>query len=243
MLPIYAPELVPTDLALKLRPAFIASLFALLLLVVGKFSIRDWWGAVSLIFIVMMGLFVISGPYRVNASSALFYCVMAVIAGIFDVVSCILYFQHSKYKLFESKATGMALLAQVIFLVSPGVLFLSASVAYAMFADCSSELIPLQGVGGRMDYMNWEQGRDVNSAAAAAEQGAADSVGSTDAAAQGAQAATAATAGGTAAASGGPHNRPRVPAIAQTPLVSPPPAFVPFTGQGQRLSLSGQRDQ
>jgi len=154
MLPIYSAELVPTDFALKLRPAFIASMMALVLLVVGKFAIRDWWGAVSLIFVILMGLFVLSGPYRVNASSALFFCVLAVISGIFDIISCVLYFQHSKYKLFDPMASTMALLAQFVFLTSPLGLFVAGLVAYVIFADCrdnAAELLPLRGTGG-MDY-------------------------------------------------------------------------------------------
>mmetsp|Transcript_16630 Transcript_16630/g.33756 ORF Transcript_16630/g.33756 Transcript_16630/m.33756 type:complete len:223 (+) Transcript_16630:164-832(+) len=158
MLPVYQAELVPTDFALRLRPPFIACVLNLVVLVVAKFCIRDWWGAVSLIFVVLMGMFVLTGQYRVNASSALFFCVMAVISGVFDVISCVLYFQHSKYKLFDPKATKLALLAQVVFLTSPLALFLAAMVSYAIFADCrdhSQEFLPLRG--GAFDYgINWE---------------------------------------------------------------------------------------
>lgn len=162
MLPIYHVELVPTDFALRLRPAFVLSLLLLAALVFGKFVIRDWWGAVSLIFVVLMGLFVISGQYRVNASSALFYCVMAVISGVFDAISCVLYFQHSKYKLFDHRASSLALLAQVVFLLSPVGLFSSAMVSYAIFSDCrdhAQDLMPLRGGAAGIDYaaaLGWE---------------------------------------------------------------------------------------
>mmetsp|Transcript_9370 Transcript_9370/g.27837 ORF Transcript_9370/g.27837 Transcript_9370/m.27837 type:complete len:210 (-) Transcript_9370:35-664(-) len=158
MLPLYHVELVPSDWALRMRPAFIGMLSVLFMLVVGKFAIRDFWGAVSLIFVVLMGLFVVSGQYAVNASSALFYCTMAAISGIFDVISCILYFQHSKYKMFDETAPNIVLLAQVIFLVSPLALFASAFLSYSIFSDCrdhNAELYPLRGMGGLTDGMDY----------------------------------------------------------------------------------------
>mmetsp|Transcript_23262 Transcript_23262/g.65370 ORF Transcript_23262/g.65370 Transcript_23262/m.65370 type:complete len:220 (-) Transcript_23262:222-881(-) len=154
MLPMYQAELVPTDFALRMRTPFTACLLNLVVLVVAKFAIRDWWGAVSLIFVILMGMFVLIGAYRVNASSALFFCVMATISGIFDVISCVLYFQHSKYKLFDPKASSLALLAQVVFLTSPIALFMAAIVSYAIFTDCrdhNMELRPFFGSPG-FDY-------------------------------------------------------------------------------------------
>merc|ERR1719203_1975200 len=79
----------------------------------------------TLIFTVLMGFSVLTGQYLVNASSALLYCVLATISGVFDIISCILYFQHSKYKLMDPKASSMALLAQLVFLTSPVSLFMS----------------------------------------------------------------------------------------------------------------------
>lgn len=165
MLPLYHQELVPTDFALRLRPAFIAAMTSLVLLVVGKVAIKDWWGAVSLIFVIMVGLFVLSGPYRVNASSALFFSVMGVVAGIFDVISCILYFQHSKYKLMDPKAGTMPLLAQFVFIMSPIAMFVASAVAYAIFADCRDNSLEMQalrqGGFGFQDYdaTAWEAER------------------------------------------------------------------------------------
>mmetsp|Transcript_6679 Transcript_6679/g.17018 ORF Transcript_6679/g.17018 Transcript_6679/m.17018 type:complete len:210 (-) Transcript_6679:41-670(-) len=157
MLPIYHVELVPSDWAIRMRPAFFGMLSVLFLLVMGKFAIRDFWGAVSLIFVVLMGLFVVSGQYAVNASSALFYCVLAVISSVFDVISCILYFQHSKYKMMDEKAPHIVLLAQAIFLVSPLALFASACLSYIIFSDCrdhNAELYPLRG-GAAYDGLDY----------------------------------------------------------------------------------------
>merc|ERR1719478_1790682 len=109
--------MLPSNYALRMRPWFISSLVFLMMIVVGKFVISDYWGAVSLVFVVLMGVLVLSGDHGINATNALFYAVMAMISGIFDVISCMLYFQHFKYKLFEDKAPMLALLAQVIFII------------------------------------------------------------------------------------------------------------------------------
>merc|ERR1719277_1594092 len=116
--------------------------------------IKDFWGAVSLIFVILMGLFVLSGQYKVNASSALLYCVMAIISGVFDVITCFLYFQHSMYKMYDPKAPWLVLLAQTIFLISPVALFSSAALSYSIFSDCRDNspdaLFPMRG--GALDY-------------------------------------------------------------------------------------------
>jgi len=101
----------PSPWAVRMRPVFITSLVMLMSVVVGKFVISDYWGAVSLIFVFLMGVLVLSGEAGINATNALFYSVMAMISGIFDVISCMLYFQHSKYKLFEEKTPTLALVA------------------------------------------------------------------------------------------------------------------------------------
>lgn len=138
MLPTYGYiELAPTEYAIRMRPVFILSLVALVALVIGKFMIRDFWGAISLIFVVLMGLFVLTGEYRINASSACFFSVMAVISAIFDVISCVLYFQHSKYKIGDPKAPAIVLLAQTVFIISPILLLLSALISYSIFIDCN----------------------------------------------------------------------------------------------------------
>mmetsp|Transcript_66591 Transcript_66591/g.214594 ORF Transcript_66591/g.214594 Transcript_66591/m.214594 type:complete len:189 (-) Transcript_66591:159-725(-) len=153
MLPMFHMELAPTDYALRMRPAFIAMLLLLGAVVLGKFLIRDVWGAVCLLFVIITGLFVLGGQYRVNASSALFFCVMAVTSGIFDVIGCILYFQHSKYGLLHPQAPGLVLLAQVVFLISPLALLSSALLSYSIFSDCrdnSQETLPMRD--GDLDY-------------------------------------------------------------------------------------------
>merc|ERR1719277_2431584 len=59
--------------------------------------------------------------------------------GIFDVISCVNYFQHSKYKFFEHKAPLIVLAAQAIFIISPVALLISAQISYAIFNDCRNQ--------------------------------------------------------------------------------------------------------
>lgn len=146
MFPMVDIEMLPSNYALRMRPWFTTTLVLLVSIVVGKFVISDYWGAVSLIFVVLMGVLVLSSEQGINATNALFYSVMAMISGIFDVISCMLYFQHSKYKLFESRAPTLALVAQVIFIISPIALFISAALSYSIFNDCrahSEEFFPM----------------------------------------------------------------------------------------------------
>merc|ERR1719482_1144125 len=131
-----------------MRPWFIVTLVLLMSIVVGKFIISDYWGAVSLFFVVLMGVLVLTGDHGISATNALFYSVMAMISGIFDVISCMLYFQHSKYKPFEARTPTLALVAQVIFIISPIALFISAAMSYSIFSDCrtqSEEFMPMHG--------------------------------------------------------------------------------------------------
>lgn len=145
----------PSAYALRMRPWFIVTLVMLMAIVVGKFVISDYWGAVSLIFVVLMGVLVMSADRGINATNALFYAVMAMISGIFDVISCMLYFQHSKYKFMEERAPTLALVAQGIFIVSPIALFISAALSYSIFSDCQAqtqEFMPMAGYGNQDDF-------------------------------------------------------------------------------------------
>jgi len=148
-------ELPVSSFAVRMRPFFVASLALLMGIVVGKFVILDYWGAVSLVFVVLMGVFVLQGDRGINPTNALFYSVMAVVSGVFDVISCMLYFQNSKYKPFEEKTPFWPLVVQVIFIISPIALFISAAISYSIFSDCRNEveeLLPMQDDFGPLGY-------------------------------------------------------------------------------------------
>merc|ERR1719409_212636 len=121
MLPMVELEMPPSNYAIRMRPWFIATLVMLMF------------------FVVLMGFLVIWGTeHGISATNALFYAVMAMISGIFDVISCMLYFQHSKYKAFESGAPNIVILAQLIFIISPIALFISSAISYSIFSDCQA---------------------------------------------------------------------------------------------------------
>merc|ERR1719316_2090599 len=119
LFPMMAMEIVPTTYAIRMRPVFMFCLACLVALVVGKFVISDFWGGISLIFVVLMGAFVLSGEYGINVVNCLFYAIMALISDIFDVIESVMYFNHSKYKLGDTSAPTMVLVAQAIFILSP----------------------------------------------------------------------------------------------------------------------------
>jgi len=145
-------DMPPTPYAKRMRPVFIGMLVALFGLVIGKFVISDFWGAIEVIFAVLMGVLVLSGGDGINPANMFFFCVIATIVGVFDVISCILYFQHSKYKVFEKGAPTMVLLAQTTFIVSPILLFLSAMLAYSVFSDCQRQhTLAEEAAGGIFD--------------------------------------------------------------------------------------------
>merc|ERR1719310_753596 len=123
-------------------------------IVVGKFIISDFWGAISLILVVIMGSLVLASETGISATSAAFYTMMAVISGIFDVLGCMLYFQHSKYKFMDSKAPGIVLFAQFIFIISPIALFVSAYISHSIF--CSMRDHYLGAGGGSYDNYNYD---------------------------------------------------------------------------------------
>lgn len=152
----------PSEYARSLRPYFIASLAFLALVVVGKFIISDWWGGISLILIVIMGLLVLVDDMGLNASNALLYTMMAVLTGIFDVIACILYFQHSKYKPFDEKAPNIVIFAQCIFIISPIALFISGMVSWLIFADFRDQAEQMMPVMPAMDQYGRQPYYDPN---------------------------------------------------------------------------------
>merc|ERR1719421_1379605 len=93
-----------------------------------------------MILVRMMGAFVITGEHGLNVVNCLFYAVMAMISGIFDVMACVMYLSHSKYALFDKKAPTMVLIAQSVFVLSPIVLFASGCLAYSMYSDCRNNM-------------------------------------------------------------------------------------------------------
>merc|ERR1719230_2521788 len=89
-----------------------------------------------MIFVVLMGAFCVTGEYGINVINCLMFSVMCIICSIFEVIACVMYFQHSKYAIFDTKAPTMVLTAQIIFLSSPLLLLIAGGVSYSIYADC-----------------------------------------------------------------------------------------------------------
>merc|ERR1719158_1024329 len=106
--------------------------------------------------VVAMGAFCLTGESGLNVTNCLFFAVMAFISGIFDVIACVLYIQHSKYALGDMKAPTMVLVAQAVFVLSPVMLFISGCLTYSIYSDgrrASEESAPLGGsMGGASFY-------------------------------------------------------------------------------------------
>merc|ERR1719265_1926107 len=58
------------------------------------------------------------------------------LSATFDVISCFMYFEHSKYKMFDTNAPRMVLVAQAVFILTPVLLFASAMCSYSIYSDC-----------------------------------------------------------------------------------------------------------
>merc|ERR1719379_544002 len=145
------PDLVPTEYARKMRFVFIALLVVIAALVIGKFVISDYWSGISLIFVVIMGALCVTGEYGINAINCLFFAVMSIICAIFDVIACVMYFQHSKYGLFQKDAPTMVLVAQGVFVLTPIVQVIAGLVAYSIYADCRDNSPEVSPFGGSME--------------------------------------------------------------------------------------------
>mmetsp|Transcript_76699 Transcript_76699/g.135327 ORF Transcript_76699/g.135327 Transcript_76699/m.135327 type:complete len:190 (+) Transcript_76699:143-712(+) len=145
---VYHGELVPTDYSLRMRPYFIFMLGLIGCYVMAKLIIHDYWGATSLLILVLCGIFVIVGQYAFNATAALFFGAMSLMTAVFDLVSLVLYMHFAKHRIFDLVKTPLhVLLAQAILVSCPVLLVGTACMAISMFRDCrdnSEELSPFQ---------------------------------------------------------------------------------------------------
>lgn len=153
LFPMASLEFPPTDYCLKARPWFILLLGVQLALCIGRFLVNDIWGALTLVMVTLVGSFVVSGEHGINVMNCLYYAMMALTCGIFDTLLCIMYFQNSEHGLMSKKASTMALVAQVVFILSPIVEFVSGWMAWSFFSDCRRQaeeepLLPGPGGGG-----------------------------------------------------------------------------------------------
>lgn len=137
LFPMIDIEVPPTDYVIRMLPFFKFLLVLEVLLVIGGFVANDFWGALSLAIVCLMGYMCLTGEHGISVTSCLYYTVIAVICGIFDLVRCVMYFQKSAYKCcFTSDAPLLVHVAQAVVLFSPIVEILSGWLTYTFYKDC-----------------------------------------------------------------------------------------------------------
>mmetsp|Transcript_6149 Transcript_6149/g.13997 ORF Transcript_6149/g.13997 Transcript_6149/m.13997 type:complete len:192 (-) Transcript_6149:100-675(-) len=125
----------PTRFALKARPVFISLLVFQAILMVGRFVIMDLWGAMLTLLVVLMGSFVISSSGGMDTTYCLYYGLMCLVNGIFDVILCVERWMHVKYSLFARNAPTMFNVASAVFLLCPAVEMASTVLAGYIYMD------------------------------------------------------------------------------------------------------------
>mmetsp|Transcript_94752 Transcript_94752/g.203561 ORF Transcript_94752/g.203561 Transcript_94752/m.203561 type:complete len:201 (-) Transcript_94752:92-694(-) len=127
----------PTRLARRLRPVLFAVLAVQCLLVVGRFFVLDLWGATLMFIVLVMGVFAVSSGESgaVDATCCLYYSLMCLVNGIFDVILCVERWVHVKYGFFERGAPVAFNVASALFLICPVVEMLAAALAAYIYAD------------------------------------------------------------------------------------------------------------
>merc|ERR1719324_638725 len=150
----------PTRLALKARPYFIGTLAVQCLLVIGRFLIMDLWGAMLTLLVVMMGSFVMSSTGGIDITYCLYYGLMCLVNGIFDVILCLERMLHVKYPVFSSRAPLMFNVASAVFILCPLIELAATCLAAMIYMDaqeCESHLLmPRHGNGVMNSYANPE---------------------------------------------------------------------------------------
>jgi len=136
MLPMVNAAGPPTRFALKARPIFIGLLVCQCLLIIGRFVIIDLWGAMLTLLVTIMGTFVISpSGGGMDMTYCLYYGLMCLVNGIFDVILCVERMVHVKYAFFHHSAPFMFNVASVVFLCCPIVELSSAMLSGYLYMD------------------------------------------------------------------------------------------------------------
>eukprot|EP00929_Paragymnodinium_shiwhaense_P123481 TRINITY_DN9738_c0_g1_i1.p1 TRINITY_DN9738_c0_g1~~TRINITY_DN9738_c0_g1_i1.p1 ORF type:complete len:176 (-),score=39.38 TRINITY_DN9738_c0_g1_i1:251-778(-) len=125
----------PTRFALKMRPVFMLLLFLQAMLMVARFIIMDMWGAMLTFLVVLMGTFVLTGHGGVDTTYCMYYGLMCLVNGIFDIILCVERWVHVKYHFFSKEAPFMFNVASVVFLLCPIVEIVATVVAAMIYMD------------------------------------------------------------------------------------------------------------
>mmetsp|Transcript_29214 Transcript_29214/g.53342 ORF Transcript_29214/g.53342 Transcript_29214/m.53342 type:complete len:190 (+) Transcript_29214:45-614(+) len=137
----------PTQFALKARPYFIFLLVLQGLLVVGRFLVLDLWGSMMTLLVVGMGCFIVSSSHGIDPQNCMYYGLICMVNGIFDLILCLERWMHLKFNFFSRDAPAVFNIASAIFILSP-IVELSATVlsglVYLDAQEAESRLILAQ---------------------------------------------------------------------------------------------------
>mmetsp|Transcript_47765 Transcript_47765/g.103992 ORF Transcript_47765/g.103992 Transcript_47765/m.103992 type:complete len:188 (-) Transcript_47765:60-623(-) len=125
----------PTRFALKARPVFAGILVLQSLLMFGRFFIMDLWGAMLTMLVVLMGTFVISSTGGMDTTYCMYYGLMCLVNGIFDIILCIERWVHVKYTFFSHGAPTMFNVGSVVFLLCPVVEMAATMLSAYIYID------------------------------------------------------------------------------------------------------------
>mmetsp|Transcript_72845 Transcript_72845/g.213692 ORF Transcript_72845/g.213692 Transcript_72845/m.213692 type:complete len:191 (+) Transcript_72845:132-704(+) len=139
LLPAPAINVPPTRFALQARPLFLGILVAQVMLMIGRFLIMDLWGAMLSMLVVMMGSFVVSTGGGMDTTYCLYYGLMCLVNGIFDVILCLERWMHVKYPLFARNAPVMYNVASAIFVLCPVVELAATVLSAYIYMDAQEQ--------------------------------------------------------------------------------------------------------
>merc|ERR1740123_625998 len=119
---------------------------------IGRFIIMDLWGAMLTLLVVLMGSFVVSSTGGMDTTYCLYYGLMCLVNGIFDIILCVERAVHVKYALFSHTAPAVFNIASAVFLLCPIVEIASAGLAAYLYIDAQESearlMLPNYGAGG-----------------------------------------------------------------------------------------------
>lgn len=150
LFPVVTSIAPPTTFALKARPWFIGLLIAQMFLAVGRFIIMDLWGAILTLLVALTGGAVIASNGGIDTTYCLYYGVMCLVNGIFDVILFLERWIHVKYSLFSREAPWVFNFASVVSMICPLVELSAAALSayiYTDAADAEARAMQARGFG------------------------------------------------------------------------------------------------
>lgn len=105
----------------------------------GRFIIMDLWGAVLTLLVVLMGSFVVNSGGGMDATYCLYYGLMCLVNGVFDIILFVERWIHVKYPLFAPNAPVMFNFASLVFLLCPLVEMACTVLAAYIYMDAQEQ--------------------------------------------------------------------------------------------------------